>query len=174
MYRLCCHVELLQAQVHLLGNLVIWYTASLSLVIYCVLLVFYLLRRHRQCYDLDQQSWNKFMLIGEVFLTGYVFHYVPYFFVERTLFLHHYLPAFTYKILLMTALIEHLHYLFDKVLQRRLLARLFTLVVLCWVGTVFYVFRKFSVLCYGNTALSTSDILSLRWKDTWDFIVHKN
>lgn len=165
---------LFQAQVHLLGNIVIWYTATASLMLYCVLLTYYLLRRRRNCFDLDSASWNKFMLIGEVFLVGYIMHYLPYFFVERTLFLHHYLPAFTYKILLTAALIEHLHFVISKVLKYKLLAKLYIVAVICWICTVLYVFKKFSVLCYGTTALSTSDILDLRWKDTWDFIVHKN
>jgi hypothetical protein len=57
-------------------------------------------------------TWYRFVVVGEVLLLGYLFHYLPYFFVERTLFLHHYLPAFTFKVLLMAALIEHLHNLF--------------------------------------------------------------
>lgn len=163
-----------QAQIHLLGNLIIWYTATISLIIYCALLVFYLLRRRRLCYDLDQKSWNKFLLIGEVFLTGYLFHYIPYFFVERTLFLHHYLPAFTFKVLLMTALLEHLHYLLKYILKLRFIANVFVFGILVWLMFVLHVFKKFSVLSYGTTDLSTNDILSLRWKDTWDFIVHKS
>jgi len=57
-------------------------------------------------------TWRSFVVVGEVLLLGFLFHYVPYFFVERTLFLHHYLPAFTFKVLLMAAVIEHLHRLF--------------------------------------------------------------
>jgi len=57
-------------------------------------------------------TWRSFVVVGEVLLLGFLFHYVPYFFVERTLFLHHYLPAFTFKVLLTAAVIEHLHRLF--------------------------------------------------------------
>ncbi|KAI4464671.1 dolichyl-phosphate-mannose--protein mannosyltransferase [Holotrichia oblita] len=32
----------------------------------------------------------------------------------------------------------------------------------------------FSVLSYGTIPLTTQDIINLRWKDTWDFIIHKN
>ncbi|KAF7282332.1 hypothetical protein GWI33_002904 [Rhynchophorus ferrugineus] len=81
------------AQIHLLGNIAIWYLATLGLLVYSVLLVFYLLRRQRNIFDLDEENWTKFQLI---------------------------------------------------------------------------------VLSYGNAELNTSDILGLRWKDTWDFIVHKN
>ena len=48
----------LQAQIHLLGNPVIWYSATLAVLLYVVLLTFYLLRRHRCCYDLSQGGNN--------------------------------------------------------------------------------------------------------------------
>ena len=55
--------------------------------------------------------WSHFVQIGEVLFAGFLFHYLPYFFVERTLFLHHYLPAFMFKVLLIAALIEHVYYI---------------------------------------------------------------
>lgn len=156
-----------------MGNIVIWYSATVSLIIYSGLLVFYLLRRRRLCYDLDEENWQKFQQIGEIFLTGYLFHYLPYFFVERTLFLHHYLPAFVFKTLLMAALIEHIYILLRDFLKFRIIACVYITVLLVWVGIVFCTFKKFTVLSYGTTPLTTNDIVSLRWKDTWDFIVHK-
>lgn len=136
--------------------------------------MFYLLRRRRLCYDLDEKHWEKFQLIGEVFLLGYLFNYLPYFFVERSLFLHHYLPAFVYKVLLMVALFEHIYYVLRDVLHYRTITYLYLLTIGVWLGSVFYVFKKFLVLSYGMTELTMNDILDLRWKDTWDFIVHKN
>lgn len=125
------------------------------------------------CYDLDEQAWEKFQLIGEVFFAGYLFHFLPYFFVERTLFLHHYLPAFTFKVLLMAALIEHLYVVLKDVIRLRFLQYLYVVILMFLVSAVFYTFKKFTVLSYGMTPLTTNDIINLRWKDTWDFIVHK-
>ena len=73
--------------------------------------MFYLMRRRRLCYDISQTEWNKFVTTGEVLLAGYFLHYLPFMFVERTLFLHHYLPAFIYKVLLTAGTIDHLYYL---------------------------------------------------------------
>merc|ERR1719481_830485 len=39
-------------QVHLMGNILIWYTCSSCLLLYTCLLVFYLLRRKRKIYDI--------------------------------------------------------------------------------------------------------------------------
>nr|CAD7260474.1 unnamed protein product [Timema shepardi] len=161
------------AQVHLLGNLVVWLSGSASLLIYSTLLVFYLMRRRRRCYDLPPEVWQNFTLVGEVLLAGYLFHYIPYFFVERTLFLHHYLPAFTFKVLLTAALVEHLHYVIRSILGWPVVALVYIAAVLMWLTVVLLVFRRFSVLSYGTTPLSSNDILRLRWLESWDFIVHR-
>lgn len=157
-----------------MGNIGIWYLATLGLLIYSTLLVFYLLRRQRNIFDLDQEDWTKFQLIGEIFLFGYLCHYLPYFFVERTLFLHHYLSAFMFKTLLFAATLEHLYVVCHKVDRMRFASNILLLGTIVILLSVIYLFKKFSVLSYGNVELSTSDILALRWKDTWDFIVHKN
>lgn len=74
-----------------------------------------MLRRRRMCFDIAQEEWNKFSNVGSIFLAGYLLHFLPFMFVERTLFLHHYLPAFIFKILLTAATIEHLYYLIGYV-----------------------------------------------------------
>lgn len=48
------------AQIHLLGNVVLWYSGSLSIFVYSALLIFYLLRRRRHVFDLNQEQWNRF------------------------------------------------------------------------------------------------------------------
>ena len=55
-----------QAQVHFLGNIVIWLSGTMAMLAYLALFVVYLLRRQRSCYDLPETPWNKFCSIGEV------------------------------------------------------------------------------------------------------------
>lgn len=43
-----------------------------------------------------------------------------------------------------------------------------------WLIFIIYVFRKFTALSYGTVPLSAKDLLRLRWKDTWDFIIHRS
>lgn len=99
------------AQIHLLGNIIVWYSATISLFIYSILFLFYLMRRQRLCFDIDDNEWQRFLNIGEVLFVGYGIHYLPFFFVDRTLFLHHYLPAFVFKVILTAATIDHIYYL---------------------------------------------------------------
>lgn len=112
--------------------------------------------------------------MGEVFFTGYLFHYLPYFFTERTLFLHHYLPAFAFKTLLLVGVLEHIYVVLKHVLKNSFLSKIFVIFLVFWLGFIIYVFNKFLVLSYGTSALTSNDIVNLRWKDTWDFIIHKN
>jgi dolichyl-phosphate-mannose-protein mannosyltransferase len=44
----------LQAQVHLIGNVAVWYTGTTGIAVYCILLVWYMLRRRRQCFDISE------------------------------------------------------------------------------------------------------------------------
>ncbi|CAH1391620.1 unnamed protein product [Nezara viridula] len=157
-------------QVHLLGNIVIWYSGTLSLLIYSSLLIFYLLRRTRLCFDITEAQWIHFLRVGHLLFSGYLLHFIPYFFVERTLFLHHYLPAFVFKVLLTAAIVEHIYSLLR---YRKFLKKLYLLLLILWICSIILVFKKFSVLCYGMTELSAEDVIKLRWSESWDFIIHK-
>lgn len=157
-------------QIYLLGNIVVWYSGTVAVLVYIILAVFYLLRRRRHYYDLDIGTWTHFVKIGRVLLIGYFLHYIPYFFVDRTLFLHHYLPALIFKCLLTAAVIEHIDILSRN---HRIVRIIYYFFVCCWASAVLWVFRKFCTLSYGVTPLSAVDVLKLRWKNSWDFIIHK-
>jgi len=160
-------------QVHLMGNILIWYTCSSCLLLYTCLLVFYLLRRKRKIYDIPHQEFSNYARAGEVLLVGYLVHYLPYFFYDRTLFLHHYLPAYLFKIMLSGYFLSHLYYLIKRTTGSRLLSMFAKLVLFTWSLYVFYIFLTFSVLSYAVSPLSSDQVRSLRWKDTWDLIIHK-
>lgn len=106
-------------------------------------------------------------------LLGYAFHFVPYFFVEHTLFLHHYLPALAFQLLLTAAVVEHAHYLTRLLLAKPWARRVFQAAVLVWMAAVLAVFQAFLPLCYGTGPLSAQNVLDLKLRETWDFIIHK-
>ncbi|XP_067643351.1 protein O-mannosyltransferase 1 isoform X2 [Eurosta solidaginis] len=98
---------------------------------------------------------------------------------DRTLFLHHYLPAYLFKILLLCYVFEHIDYLLrlycyvSKKSQRIWVVRLYRLGVLFWLISVIWVFIKFLPITYGLKKLSSQEVMNLRWKDTWDFILQR-
>lgn len=161
------------AQVHFIGNIVTWLSGTLSLVAYGGLFLVYLLRRQRACYDLPENAWNKFCSIGEILGVGYAVHYFPYFLVDRTLFLHHYIPAYIFKLCLLAAMIEHGHYLVLEYLKAPRLARVYLGVVAAWMISILYVFWFFAPVTYGTTDLTADQVMSMAWRDTWDLIIHK-
>lgn len=164
------------AQIYLLGNVLIWYTATAGIFFYAVLLAFYAVRRQRLCFDISEAEWQRFLIAGDTFFVGYLMHYLPYFFVDRTLFLHNYLPAFVFKLLLLCFVIEHVDYLLRIICTGRgvHIVRLYRLAIVLWLLAVLAIFVKFMPFSYGARKMTTNEVRDLRWKDTWDFVIHKN
>lgn len=161
------------AQIHFVGNIVAWLSGTAALAVYVTLLVFYILRRHRACYDIPEDAWLKFCDVGIVMVTGYLVHYLPYFLVDRTLFLHHYLPAYVFKICLLGFTFEHIHYYLKHVLNQRVLSALYIAAVVVWALAVVYVFTVFVPVTYGHVQLTADQVNALTWRKSWDLIVHK-
>nr|CAG4651592.1 EOG090X015P [Triops cancriformis] len=157
------------AQIHLLGNVAIWYSASLGIAGFVALFVLYLLRQRRQCYDLPPSAWRQYVAAAEVLFAGYVFHFAPYFFVDHTLFLHHYLPALAFQLLLMAAFVHHV----VNVIRSKVLSSLVSVGLIAWALLVVYVFQRYLPLCYGTGPQDAAAIMSLKLKDSWDFIIHR-
>jgi len=157
------------AQIHLVGNSLLWLSGTAALVGWAALLLFYVMRRARHCYDIPDEGFDQFCAVGLVLGGGYLVHYLPYFLVDRTLFLHHYIPAYVFKVLLLAALLDHLHYALRTV-AHRVIAHAYALCVLAWLAGVAYVFVVFAPLTYGHVALTGAKLDQLDWRGTWDLI----
>ena len=66
----------IQAQIHLLGNIVVWYSGTICVAIYCSLLVFYLLRRRRRCFDIPEG--NQLLSWASMRSCLYLTHFIQY------------------------------------------------------------------------------------------------
>ncbi|KAG8429802.1 hypothetical protein GDO86_002633 [Hymenochirus boettgeri] len=158
------------AQIQLLGNPVIWYSANAASLIYSVLFIFYLLRQRRAVYDIPTGSWLTLCLTGVLFLGGWAVNYLPFFLMEKTLFLYHYLPALTCQILLIPPLIEHIH---QHLFRSEALKNTFSALLLVWGFSLYVTYRRICPITYGDPALSPAELQSLRWKDSWDILIRK-
>ncbi|KAK3753815.1 hypothetical protein QZH41_018466 [Actinostola sp. cb2023] len=158
-------------QIYCIGNPIVWWVSSLAVFAYGGILVLYLLRRRRAVYDIDQESWTNFCRVGHVSVIGYVLHFLPYFAMERTLFIHHYLPALLFKIVLLSVLVEHVHQRISKYrfLRYTLLAGC---VLLCLA--VVFTYHIFSPFTYGHIELSPEEINRRKWLPLWDMLSHPN
>ncbi|CAG0892996.1 unnamed protein product, partial [Cyprideis torosa] len=165
------------AQIHLLGNPAIWSSGVWAVGMYLGVYILYLLRRQRHCFDVNPETWHDFTWTGQFLLAGYLLHWLPYIQLDRVQFIHFYLPALLFKILLIAALLEHLVQLASRerlpksfsLLSNLLMASL----LITWLGAVVYNFVYFLPFSYGITALSPAEIQAREWKESWGFIIHK-
>ncbi|XP_059116028.1 protein O-mannosyl-transferase 1 isoform X1 [Peromyscus eremicus] len=156
------------AQIHLLGNIVIWASASLATVAYTLLFFWYLLRRRRSICDLPEDAWSHWVLAGALCTGGWALNYLPFFLMERMLFLYHYLPALTFQILLLPIVLQHVS---DHLCRSQLQKNVFSALVVAWYSSACHVSNMLRPLTYGDTSLSPGELQALRWKDSWDILI---
>ncbi|XP_058158146.1 protein O-mannosyl-transferase 1 isoform X3 [Dasypus novemcinctus] len=159
------------AQIHLLGNLVIWASASLATLVYVLLFCWYLLRRRRNVCDLPEDCWLRWVLAGSLCGGGWAVNYLPFFLMEKTLFLYHYLPALTFQIILLPVVMQHVR---DHLCRSQLQRNVFSALIVAWYSTACHVFNTLRPLTYGDKSLSASELKALRWKDSWDILIRKH
>lgn len=158
------------AQIHLLGNVVIWASAGLATAVYALLFFWYLLRRRRCIRDLPEDCWLRWVLAGALCAGGWAVNYLPFFLMEKTLFLYHYLPALTFQILLLPVVLQHVA---DHLCRSPLLRSVFGSLVVAWYSCACHVFNTLRPLTYGDKSLSPGELRALRWKDSWDILIRK-
>lgn len=155
------------AQIHLIGNPVSWGVANISLLAYQLLAAVYLLKRRRGCKVLPEAAWHQFVLLGCVCVGGWCVNFLPFFLMEKTLFLYHYLPALCFLYVLSPALLEHiLTHLISRPTHRQALC----VCVLALMACVFLSYRTLCPLTYGSPELSANQLQGLKWRDSWDIL----
>ena len=45
--------------------------------------------------------------LGLIILLGFALNYLPYFVIDHTFFLHHYLPAYIFAVLMSACVVDH-------------------------------------------------------------------
>ncbi|KAM9117140.1 protein O-mannosyl-transferase 1 isoform 2-T4 [Pangshura tecta] len=159
------------AQIHLIGNVLTWASANVATLVYVCLFLWYLLRRRRKICDIPEDAWRLWVSAGGLCVGGWAVNYLPFFMMEKTLFLYHYLPALTFQILLIPVVLQHLtHHLCRSQLPKNV----FSALMVAWFSSVYLVYRTFSPLTYGEPTLSAAELRALRWKDSWDILIRKH
>ncbi|ORY95667.1 Dolichyl-phosphate-mannose-protein mannosyltransferase-domain-containing protein [Syncephalastrum racemosum] len=95
-------------QIYLLGNVVGWWMMLLSNTFAMGFFVADQLAQRRGVSLLDERIRRRFIRSSGFFLILYGFHYLPFYAMGRSLFLHHYLPAATCGYLLFGAVFQFL------------------------------------------------------------------
>ncbi|XP_061459850.1 protein O-mannosyl-transferase 1 isoform X2 [Rhineura floridana] len=158
------------AQIHLLGNIVTWTSANVATVIYVALFLWHLLRRRRNIRDIPEEVWRQWVSSGGLCVGGWAVNYLPFFLMEKTLFLYHYLPALAFQILLIPIVLQHTN---DYLCRSKLSKSMHSAFVVAWFSSVYLTYHTFRPLTYGKPPLTKAQLQDLRWKDSWDILISK-
>ena len=147
-------------QIYLIGNPLVWWGSTLAVLAYLGARALLMLRAKRGFRDFND-SKIKFYDQTCGFLTlGWALHFLPFFTMQRQLFLHHYLPALYFGIMVLAALFD-----FSTATLRprfRLVAVVGVMVLV--VAT----FARFAPLTYAGE-WTGSACEHARWVKGWDF-----
>ncbi|KAJ5692189.1 Dolichyl-phosphate-mannose--protein mannosyltransferase 1 [Penicillium macrosclerotiorum] len=154
-------------QVYLLGNPLIWWSSTAAIGIYFIFKAIAIIRWQRSCNDYRHVSFKRFDYEVGTSVLGWLFHYFPFYLMARQLFLHHYLPALYFAIMVfcqefdfVTNRVKSLGLASKPAIGKALMAGFLVLSVA--------VFALYSPLIYGNPW--TQDACQrVKLLSTWDF-----
>ncbi|KAK3337507.1 glycosyltransferase family 39 protein [Cercophora scortea] len=154
-------------QIYLMGNPLIWWSATVAVVLYVIFKGIAVLRWQRSCGDYSNTIFKRFDYEIGTSVLGWALHYFPFFLMQRQLFLHHYFPALYFAIIAFsqvydfaTARVPGLGLKENPIINK---AGATAFLVLSAV-----VFSLFAPLAYGNT-WTKSECNRVKLFSTWDW-----
>lgn len=154
-------------QIYLMGNPIIWWSATAAVALYILFKGLAVLRWQRSFNDYANPIFKRFDYEIGTSVLGWALHYFPFFLMQRQLFLHHYFPALYFAIIALCQVFDFATArvagfgLKENPIVNRVSALSF--LVLSMV-----VFGLFSPLAYGN-AWTKADCNRVKLFSTWDF-----
>lgn len=168
--------------IYFLGNPIVYWAATEAVLTFIIVWGFFQLRGKRGYPDLfrgmePKANSDRYLYIyrdgnnhlekrvfyeesAGFFVVSWAMHYLPFFIMRRQLFLHHYLPALYFSILVLAVGV-------DLILKRaRSGARL--MIAFAITTVIIVTFRHFAPITYG-TEWTREVCLSSQWLNKWDF-----
>lgn len=148
------------SHIYLLGNVAIYYSSILFLLIISMKFVFRTISSLNPfTFYREEQEFANFLDNATEFALGWFINYTPFFFMKRELYIHHYLPALFFAILASAQVVEH------EISKRASFGWLLMCVMLM---LSIYCFVHFSPIIYG-TDWTRADCNHAKWLSSWDF-----
>ncbi|KAI1003687.1 Dolichyl-phosphate-mannose--protein mannosyltransferase 1 [Podosphaera aphanis] len=155
-------------QIYLIGNPVIWWSSTVAILVFLAFKAIALLRWQRSFDDYRNLTFKRFDYEVGTMALAWAFHYLPFFLMERQLFLHHYFPALYFAVIVLCQI-------FDFVTARiggiRGMARnpgIGRAGVVLFLALSISAFVTYSPLAYGN-AWTRSACQKAKLFDKWDW-----
>ncbi|KAK8858417.1 hypothetical protein IAR55_002644 [Kwoniella newhampshirensis] len=147
-------------QVYLIGNPFVWWSSTLAIALYLGMRALLVLREKRGFRDLHKPKIAFYDEVCTFCIIGWALHYLPFFLMQRQLFLHHYLPALYFAVLLFCTVFD---YLTSSIKPRtRIQVGAVVLILAVWN------WNHWSPLTYAGP-WSKGKCEKGKWLRTWDF-----
>ncbi|KAG0351801.1 hypothetical protein BGZ54_003097 [Gamsiella multidivaricata] len=158
--------------VYLMGNPLLWWASSATALVYmmrCTMSITrYLWARGTSEARNERNRFGLtpfYAVASGTFYAGWAIHYFPFFFMDHQLYLHHYLPALYFSILLLVSRLDRTWQSWSK--KFRYLAGLFLvfIIVLSW--------HSLSPLTYDVDFSSRAKCETVRSLGGWEFVCQR-
>lgn len=153
-------------QIYLLGNPIVWWSVTLTVLIWVAFKGIAVLRWQRSCDDYSNAMVKRFDYELGSSLLGWALHYFPFFLMKRQLFLHHYFPALYFGVIALSQLFDFATARFGGLgksmpIINRAATSLFLVLAIVAFGL-------YSPLAYGNE-WTKGECNALKLFNNWDF-----
>ncbi|KAG8406383.1 Dolichyl-phosphate-mannose--protein mannosyltransferase 1 [Metarhizium acridum] len=154
-------------QIYLIGNPIIWWASSITIVIWVLFKGVAILRWQRSCNDYANPTFKRFDYELGTSILGWALHYFPFYLMQRQLFLHHYFPALYFAIIALSQLFDFLTVRFPGVKSKdaAIVNKAATVLFLVLSITAFSLLAP---LAYGNS-WTKEDCRRVKLFNTWDW-----
>lgn len=141
-------------QIILLGNPLVYWSSTVAVLTFFILYGFFQLRQKRGFKDSFGGLRNYYENSAGFFVMAWTFHYLPFFKMERQLFIHHYMPSLYFAVLTLGVGLDIFLRRFPRVMK-------LTVLVLSSV-CIIYTWWVYSPLAYsGSWSLTQCENASL-------------
>ncbi|KAK4200150.1 Dolichyl-phosphate-mannose-protein mannosyltransferase-domain-containing protein [Triangularia verruculosa] len=154
-------------QIYLIGNPIVWWSATAAVVIYVLFKGIAVLRWQRNFNDYADTVFKRFDYEIGTSVLGWALHYFPFYLMQRQLFLHHYFPALYFSVIAFCQV-------YDFVVARISAFGLKKNPLIGKAGALLFLvisiaaFTLLSPLAYGNT-WTKAECKRVKLFDTWDW-----
>lgn len=148
----------------LIGSPASTWPSTIAVLAFMVLVAVYLIRWQRQYSDLtNPEDINLFLMGGIYPLLAWGLHFVPFIIMSRVTYVHHYLPALYFALLVLAYLFEISMKKWNKSKCGKVMR--YTIYG-SYMAIVIYGFYYFAPISFGMSGPST-DYEYLNWLSTW-------